>query len=154
MKNFLYFTKQQLFLIKKQKSHFLLVKWLLLQTIQNLKQKQQEYRIEKQEEMAQLIDSISSLPDEILCRILSLLSTKESVATSVLSKRWTHLCHHVPNLHFSDITVNTLQSILLFNKFVYSPETSPQPVLIKKIIKKTRRNVNLFHNAFHYTLEL
>ncbi|XP_058752353.1 FBD-associated F-box protein At5g56370-like [Vicia villosa] len=66
------------------------------------------------------VDSISSLPDEILCRILSLLSTKESVATSVLSKRWTHLCHHVPNLQFSDITVNTLPSILLFNQFVYS----------------------------------
>lgn len=48
------------------------------------------------------IDRISSLPDEILCHILSFLSTKYAVATSILSHRWTDIWTRIPVLHFYD----------------------------------------------------
>jgi len=66
------------------------------------------------------VDKISSLPDAILSHILSLIPTKEAVATSILSKRWIHLWKSVDNIDFSDVKVNNVVSNYKFNEFMYS----------------------------------
>lgn len=47
-------------------------------------------------------DRISSLPNKILCHILSFLPTKYAVGTCILSTRWKHLWTSIPNLDFDD----------------------------------------------------
>ncbi|XVF00893.1 hypothetical protein REPUB_Repub04eG0041200 [Reevesia pubescens] len=48
------------------------------------------------------IDRITDLPDWVLCHILSFLPTQDSVATTLLSKRWVDLWTQVPVLDFTD----------------------------------------------------
>ncbi|CAL5196960.1 unnamed protein product [Lathyrus oleraceus] len=48
-------------------------------------------------------DMISTLPDPILCHILSFLPTRTSVAKmSLVSRRWRHLWKHLQAFHFDD----------------------------------------------------
>ncbi|XP_057484503.1 putative F-box/FBD/LRR-repeat protein At5g22670 isoform X2 [Actinidia eriantha] len=48
-------------------------------------------------------DRISSLPDSLLIRILSLIPTKYAFRTSILSSRWKYLWASVPNLGFDEL---------------------------------------------------
>lgn len=53
--------------------------------------------------------TINSLPDDIICHILSFLLTEESVRTRVLSTRWKNLFCLVPVLDFDlDFTTNSI----------------------------------------------
>ncbi|CAL5347417.1 unnamed protein product [Camellia sinensis] len=56
-------------------------------------------------------DSISQLPEEILCSIVSLLTLREAARTSVLSRRWRFLWRSLLKLNF-DITNMTGDTIL------------------------------------------
>ncbi|KAG7566511.1 F-box-like domain superfamily [Arabidopsis suecica] len=48
------------------------------------------------------MDRVGSLPNELLCHILSFLTTKEAALTSILSKRWRNLLAFVPYLYIDD----------------------------------------------------
>ncbi|GLT45818.1 hypothetical protein SLA2020_196220 [Shorea laevis] len=72
------------------------------------------------------VENINSLPDEVLCHILSFLPTKDAVRTSFVSRRWRYLYTLVSNLDFElrpdygdDSSVNQLMNfvdrVLLFH---------------------------------------
>ncbi|RHN47340.1 putative F-box domain-containing protein [Medicago truncatula] len=61
------------------------------------------------------VDKINSLPDEILSQILSLIPVEEAAATSILSKRWTHLWKFTDCIDFTDIILNDTDSTYSFN---------------------------------------
>ncbi|XVF78320.1 hypothetical protein PTKIN_Ptkin14bG0122600 [Pterospermum kingtungense] len=89
-------------------------------------------------------DRISSLPDALIHRILSLLSTKQAVATSVLSKRWVSLWTLVPTLDLEDsyrCSVNE-QDKVKFMHFVY------KVLLLNKAgyVEKFRLNCNSYYD--------
>jgi len=61
-------------------------------------------------------DRVSSLPDSIISHILSFLLTKDSIATSVLSKRWNPLWLSVLDLNFD---AQTFKDYITFRHAVY-----------------------------------
>ncbi|KAJ1443686.1 Leucine-rich repeat domain superfamily [Sesbania bispinosa] len=61
-----------------------------------------------------MVDRISPLPDDIICHILSFLSTKDAISTSLLSKRWRALWRSLPCLHF-DLNPSNSPSIYINN---------------------------------------
>lgn len=56
---------------------------------------------------------ISALPDEILHHVMSFLEIKETVQTSLLSKRWVNLWTSLPSLKFIPDDVGTVDECRL-----------------------------------------
>ncbi|KAJ1382099.1 F-box-like domain superfamily [Sesbania bispinosa] len=99
-----------------------------------------------------MADRISTLPDEVLCHILSFLPTQHAIATSLISKRWKNLWRSVPALHFSDsdrigtpslsywkrrATMQNLDPYLRFMEFVDSvllSRDASQPIKIFSVM--------------------
>jgi hypothetical protein len=86
-------------------------------------------------------DIISTLPDPILCHILSFLQTKQSVATSILSKRWSPLWRSVTSMSFNTTVANQISNYD-FTDFVYSVLLSRDAALP---IKTFHLHVNYYH---------
>ncbi|XP_024011702.1 putative FBD-associated F-box protein At5g53635 [Eutrema salsugineum] len=59
-------------------------------------------------------DMISQLPDHLICHILSLLSTKEAVKTSVLSTRWRQLWLWLPSLELKSRDFSDFNNFMSF----------------------------------------
>jgi hypothetical protein len=100
-----------------------------------------------------MADRISTLPDDVLCHILSFLKTEEAVATSILSNRWKHLWLSVPVLDFSHTLLTDQEANFRFNDFVYSILLSRDSTLpIKKfclqITYNYRQRRNLCTRSF------
>ncbi|XP_022022188.1 putative F-box/LRR-repeat protein At3g28410 [Helianthus annuus] len=60
-------------------------------------------------------DRLSSLPDDLILKILSFIGTKQAIRTSVLSSRWRYIWTSTPCLDFSTRDFRTLDK---FYKFV------------------------------------
>ena len=77
------------------------------------KAKKQKFR--KKQNANKSRKEIDNLPDPILQHILSYLSTKNAIRTSILSKRWKYLWTSIPKLDFDE---GALDRRLMFMKFV------------------------------------
>ncbi|XP_057440869.1 putative FBD-associated F-box protein At5g56440 [Lotus japonicus] len=80
-----------------------------------------------------MVDRISTLPDDILCHILSFLPTQDTVVTSLVSKRWKPLWRSVPSLYFDDQShlQNFSKTYHWFQNFIYATiraRDSHQPI--------------------------
>ncbi|XP_033145804.1 F-box protein At3g59150 isoform X2 [Brassica rapa] len=118
-------------------------------------------------------DVISKLPDNILCNILSFLTTKEAALTLLLSKRWSNLLQLVPILDFDDSVSNHRKvgpvKLVAFKNFVESVlsqrfKNSSSPVkkvslrlsneyIERRIVKRWIQQV-IYHGALELTLRL
>jgi hypothetical protein len=95
-----------------------------------------------------MMDIISTLPDAVLCHVLSFLETKQAVATSILSKRWKHLWLSVPVLDFSNTHVTNQEANFLFNDFVYSVLLSRDSAIPIKIFRLFVMHNHTLHVSF------
>ncbi|XP_019093196.1 PREDICTED: F-box/LRR-repeat protein At3g58900-like [Camelina sativa] len=64
------------------------------------------------------MDFLSNLPDDLVCHILSFLTTNEAASTSLLSKRWYNLFALVPNLDIDDTVFRYSNCMSSFIDFV------------------------------------
>ncbi|XP_049391052.1 F-box protein At5g03100-like [Solanum stenotomum] len=71
-----------------------------------------------------LEDRISSLPDELLIKILSCSATKDAYTTCILSKRWLYLWTSIRNFSFAN--TNYRENFTSFVNYILSRSVSPK----------------------------
>lgn len=121
-----------------------------------------------------IVDRISVLPDSLICHILSFLSTKQSAATTILSKRWKPLWLLLLNLNFDD---HDFADFTSFRLFVYSVMLTRDPtspiqsfrlkcgdssgfnnhdvnLFIQSVVKRGIQNLNLDMSPLPFHFEL
>ncbi|KAK9715251.1 hypothetical protein RND81_06G152800 [Saponaria officinalis] len=103
------------------------------------------------------LDTISSLPDELLANILSFLPTLSAVQTSILSSRWRHLFTLTRNLSFNDREYFGTASLaqceerkLSFERFVYGVLALHRTSPIHKFSLKLKKT--LIYDCSHLLL--
>ncbi|KAL1805582.1 hypothetical protein ACET3Z_028650 [Daucus carota] len=82
--------------------------------------------------MSKDVDIISTLPDDLLGRIISLLPTKDAIGTAVLSSRWKNLMDFVPVLDLA-CHVPTAGFIDTVKKLLPSTSSSANAQVIQKL---------------------
>ncbi|KAL7249964.1 hypothetical protein ACSBR1_012031 [Camellia fascicularis] len=61
-------------------------------------------KLSEEHNIGQGIDMMSSLPENVLHHILSFLTTKEAIQTSILSRRWQYLWTSISNIDLNDMS--------------------------------------------------
>jgi hypothetical protein len=92
-------------------------------------------------------DRISDLPEPLLCHILSFLPTKQSVATTILSRTWNHLWTLVPNL---DLDTTTIDGSFNFEPIVTKLLTLQQTPCLQNFRLKFLYGCSTFFNRVSY----
>ncbi|MCH85760.1 F-box/LRR-repeat protein [Trifolium medium] len=69
--------------------------------------------------------NINDFPDEILTHILSFLPIKESFSTTILSKKWQHLCHSLSVLNIDDEGQDNITYWIHFRQFMNAVMSCP-----------------------------
>lgn len=81
-------------------------------------------------------DEISQLPNDLTCQILSLLSTKEAVKTSVWSTRWRHLWLSLPSLELRSREFSDLKNFMSFGDRFFNSNSVSCMQKVKLIIDR------------------
>ncbi|XP_010495048.2 PREDICTED: F-box/LRR-repeat protein 25-like [Camelina sativa] len=114
-------------------------------------------KIEQESDSTDGVDSISSLPEDILHRILSLVPTNIAIRTSVLSKRWRHVWSKSPYLCFDQLRISPASINETLNNYSATNITSFHLVtsLLKNRIHFVDRWIEfaISHGAVNLTLE-
>ncbi|OMP02164.1 hypothetical protein COLO4_11297 [Corchorus olitorius] len=89
------------------------------------------------------LDKISSLPDSILCRILSSIPIKDAVRTSILSTRWRYLFASMTTLQLDDRCLNhgSVESFMNFGDRLLLFSSEPSLECFQLVVSWTNRYV-------------
>ncbi|XP_024634424.1 F-box/FBD/LRR-repeat protein At1g16930 [Medicago truncatula] len=111
-----------------------------------MKTRRRNYNNDKKE------DRISDLPDGLILHILSSLKVKQTVQTSILSKRWKNLWKHLPTLTLTSSHFKTLKAFTKFVTPLLSLRNVPTSLHTLKFIYNGTIDPRLFEKILNYAV--